>query len=101
MNLTLRVERHGGCGLWQTPTGVTYAALASNDPKAVYFAWLDADADRNKPNIHPRATKSQIKAIKGSRAWKEYMEDVERVTEHKQIIEDYLCANPTARWGMQ
>jgi len=48
MSMNLRLSSTTGpnqnkasCSLYQTPTLVTEAALASNDPKAVYFAWLD------------------------------------------------------------
>ena len=95
-NLHLR-----GFSLFQTPTEVTYAAMAEGaDPKAVYFAFLDEWVSGNKPKIHPRATNAQVKAIKSTPAWRDYQAQLQQVADHKEAVETFLAENPRIRWKM-
>lgn len=84
--------------LYQTPTALTRRALASGDPKAVYFAWLDARVEQDKPKLHPRASNAIRKRIMSSPEWRDYEWFASQVREHKAHIEAFLRDHPHARW---
>lgn len=84
--------------LYQTPTDLTRRAIASDDPKAVYFTWLDKRVAEKRPHIHPRAGNAIKKRIMSSEEWKDYEHFAEVVRDHKARIEQFLNAHPNARW---
>lgn len=100
-NLHLTADKdRAECGLYQTPTNVTYRALADNGAKAkdIYFAWLDGEVQEKKPAIHPRATNAQIKKIQSTPEYKDYIAFKESVAFHKIKVEEFLQTHPDAAW---
>ena len=56
-NLHLIVNKGHELDLWQTPTAVTERIAFSGDPKSGYFAWLDEQAEAQKPPDHAKCDK--------------------------------------------
>ncbi len=79
LNLVLSAGRKS-IELRQTRTEITEAAMASPDPKAVYFADLELRLDRDSPD---------------------HGDDLAILNAHKAEIERFLCANPTAKWSAE
>lgn len=85
--------------LRQTPTEISYKAMAG-DAYKVYCEWLDAELNKYKPNIHPRASNAQRKVVMSSEKYREWIADAVEVGAHKAALEAYLMANPTAKWSV-
>lgn len=94
MSTNLKLE---GFELWQTPSSVTWAAIAS-DPCAGYIEWLDSLVAQYKPNLHPRASNAQRKAVMSSRQWKDWEQYRQHVEDHKAALRAHLEKHPRAQW---
>ncbi len=89
---------NGAFSLWQTPTRITFPALAG-DTKAIYIGWLDEIVIEAKPSMHPRATNAQRKAVQSTQKWKDWLILQREIEDHKAALNSYLTAHPRAEWG--
>lgn len=101
-NLCLIADKHRQLDLWQTPTAVTERIAFSGNPKAGYFAWLDRQAEAQKPPDHGRCdkrTRARLTSTEEYRAKvRDYRYILEQVSEHKEEVEAFLVRNPDAKW---
>jgi hypothetical protein len=99
MSRDLTLGGFKGFKLRQAPSDITRKVLESRNPLDVYFAWLDAQAEKLKPKLHPRASNSQKKVIMSTPEWIQYQEELAEIQAHKADVLAYIKVNPKAKWG--
>ncbi len=106
MSLNLHLsDPHSTFRLWQTPTHITEAALENGvNTKQAYFDWIDATAERQKPDLRgPTGKVPTGIALEGrmlARDYRAYLDYKRQCDDHKLEVEAYLEAHVTARWSL-
>lgn len=89
-NLCLIADKHRQLDLWQTPTAATERIAFSGNPKAGYFAWLDQQAEAQKPPDHGRCDKRTRARLTSTEEYRA------KVREHLDILVDAMQKDLTS-----